>query len=90
MSKEINSYILFLNLITSLVLGYYSVSLLISQSPFLLAFSLFSFHLCSPRACQMAGVDTCPISTFHKSPCSSCKTDNHYSNITFILMRLES
>ena len=36
------------------------------------------------------GVDTCPIFTFHQSPCSSCKAETHCSGITSILMQLES
>ena len=54
------------------------------QSPSLLAsllfYTLISLHF--PRACQMASVDTCPISPFHKSLCNSCKADNYCSNIT--------
>ena len=36
------------------------------------------------------GVDTCPIFTFHQSPCSSCKAETHCSGITSILMQPES
>ena len=36
------------------------------------------------------GVDTCPIFTFHQSPCSSCKAETHCSGITSILMQSES
>jgi len=39
-------------------------SSLVTSSSF---YTSFSFHPCPPRACQMAGVDTCPISIFHKS-----------------------
>ena len=85
------SYILFLSLITSLVPNCYSLFLSISRSPSLLAsflfYTLFSLHLCPPRACQMAGVDTCLISPFHKSLCSSC---NYCSSITSTLMRPKS
>ena len=35
-------------------------------------------------------VDTCPISTFLKSLCSSCKTENHRSCITSTLIWPES
>ena len=36
------------------------------------------------------GVDTCPIFTFHQSPCSSCKAETHCSGITSTLIRPES
>ena len=35
-------------------------------------------------------VDTCPICTFHQSPCSSCKAETHCSGITSTLMQPES
>ena len=88
------SYILLLDLITSLVPDCYSVSpfFFLSLSPISSSFfyTLLFFHLCSPRACQMVDVDTCPISTFHKSSCSSCNGDNHCSCITSILIGPES
>ena len=69
----------------------YSVSFLISQSPSLITsfffYTLFPFHFCPPRAGQMVGIDTCPISIFLKSLCSSCKVENHCSGITCTLMR---
>ena len=72
----------------------YSVFLLVSQSHFPIAslffYTLFPFHLYPPRAGQTVGIDTCPISTFPKSSCSSCKAENHCLGITSTLMRPES
>ena len=87
----LDSYIFLIVLITNLVPDYYNISFLISRSPSLIAsfYTLFPFHLLPPRAGQMVGVDTCPISTFLKSLCSSCKAENHCSSITSILMWLE-
>ena len=53
-------------------------------------YTLIYSHSYFTRAYWRVSVDTCPINTFHKSLCSSCKTKNHYSGITFTLMRLES
>ena len=81
-------------LITMLVLDYYSISVLISRSPSLIAsflfYTLFCFHLHPSRAKQMVGFDTYPITTFLKSLGSSYKDESYYLDITFILMRLES
>ena len=89
-SKEIRSYIFVLSLITNLVPNCYSVSLLISRFLSLLAslpfYTLFPFHFYPPCAGQMAGVDTCPISTSLKFSCSSYKAEIHYSGITSTLM----
>ena len=93
-SEDTGSYIMFLGNVTSLVLDCYSVSFLIfpilSLTPSFFFYTVFPFHLHLPRACQMVGVDTCPISTPHKSLCSSCKAEIRCSGITSILMRLES
>ena len=47
----------------------------------------FLFHLYPLHARWMVGVDTCPISTFLKSICSSCKAENYCLGITSTLMR---
>ena len=85
-SKEVCSYILLTNPITSLVLECYLVSLfsfflnpLISLPPssFILSFLFIStFHLYARWL----------ISTYHKSSCSSCKAEIHCSGITSTLM----
>ena len=36
-------------------------------------------HLHLPHVCQTVCVDTCPISTSHKSSYGSCKAEIHYS-----------
>ena len=86
-------YIYISSLIIDTILNCYSVFLLISWSLSLIAsfsfYTLFSFHLYFPRADQIVGVDTCPISIFLKSLCSSCKAENHCSGITSTLMRSE-
>ena len=57
---------------------------------------LFPFYTILPsrshftRVYQRVGVDTCPICTFHQSPCSSCKAETHCSGITSTLIRPES
>ena len=93
-SEEISSCIFLSNLITNIILDCYNVFLLVSQSPPLIAsfsfYTLFPFHLYPPRVGQLVGVDTCPISIFLKSLCSSCKAENYYLGITFTLMRLKS
>ena len=57
-----------------------SVSFFIPWSPslsvFFFFYPFFPFHLYPTRASQMFGVDPCPISTFLKSSCSSCKNPN--------------
>ena len=53
-------------------------------------YTFFPFHLFTPHACQIVGVDTCPISTSHKSPHSSCKAEIYCSGITSTLMRSKS
>ena len=78
-SKEISSYIILTSLVTNLIPDCYNVSLFIFRSSSPTAsfsfYTLFSSHLYSPHAGQMVGVDTCFISTFHKSSCSSCKVE---------------
>ena len=72
----------------------YSVFLLISRSPSPIAssflYTLFPFHLFPPHACQIVGIDTCPISPSHKSLCSSCKVENYCSGITSKLIDRKS
>ena len=52
-----------------------SFSISLSHCLFLLLYSLLlSSPIFPPCAGQMISVDTCPISTFHKSSCSSCKS----------------
>ena len=57
--------------VTNTILIATVLSLFIFQSPSLIAsflsYTIFPFHLYSPRVGQMVGVDTCPISTFLKS-----------------------
>ena len=81
-----SSCIFHTSLITDLILDCYNVSLVIFSIPSLFAsfifYTLLCFHLCPPRACQMAGIDAYPISHFHKSLYSSCKADNYCSDIT--------
>ena len=55
-----------------------SFSIPFSHCPLLPLYSL-PFYLYPPRANQMVGFDPCPISTFLKSLCSSCKAENHCS-----------
>ena len=94
-SKEINSYIYIYisSLITNSVLDCYSVFLLVFLSPSLIAsfffYTLFSFHLYLSCVGQMVSVDICPISTFLKFLCNSCKAKNHCLGIIFTLMLLE-
>ena len=87
-------YVFPTGLITMLVLDYYSIFVLISRSPSLIAsflfYTLFCFHLHPSRAKQMVGFDTYPITTFLKSLGSSYKDESHYLGITFILMRPEN
>ena len=59
----------------------------LSLIPSFFFYILFLFYLFPPRASQMVGVDTCPISTFLKSLCSRCKAENHCLGITSILIR---
>ena len=47
-------------------------------------------HLHLPHVCQTVCVNTCPISTSHKSSCGSCKAEIHCSGITSTLMRPKS
>ena len=72
----------------------YSVSFSILRSlclrVSLLFYTIFPFHLYPPRADQIIGVDSCPISIFLKSLGSSCKAENYYSGITSSLMQPES
>ena len=72
----------------------YSVSFSILQSlclrVSLLFYTIFPFHLYPPRADQIIGVDSCPISIFLKSLGSSCKAENYCSGITSSLMQSES
>ena len=93
-SEEISSYIFLSSLVTNAILDCYKKNFLISQSPSLIAlfplYTLFPFHLYPSRADQMIGVNTCLISTFLKSLCSSCKVENYCSGITSTLMRQES
>ena len=56
----------------------------------LLFYTIFPFHLYSPRADQIVGVDPRPISLFLKSLGSSYKAENYCSSITSSLMRSES
>ena len=69
----------------------YSISLSILQSLSLrislLFYTISPFHLYPPRADQIAGVGSCPISTFLKSLGSSWKVENYYSCITSLLMQ---
>jgi len=92
--EETGSYIMLLSMVISLILDCYSISFLIFRSPCLIASSFFytvsPSHLRFPHACPMVGVDTCSISPSQKSSCSSCKTNNHCSDITSTLMWLES
>ena len=65
------------------------------SDPFPLGFSFYfilsSFlHLYPLRVDQIAGVDSCSISTFLKSLRSSCKVENYCLGITSSLMRPES
>ena len=53
-------------------------------------YTTFLLHLHSPYTDQMVDLDTCHISLFLKSLCSSCKVENHCSGITSTLMRPES
>ena len=72
----------------------YSVSFSILRSlclrVSLLFYTIFPFHLYPPRADQIIGVDSCPISIFLKSLGSSCKVENQCSGITSSLMRPKS
>ena len=92
-SEEISSCIFLSNLITNIILDCYNVFLLVSQSPPLIAsfsfYTFFLYHFYLSRVGQMVGVDTCPISTFLKSLCSSCKAENYCSDIISTLIRLE-
>ena len=70
-SKEINSLIFLLSLITSLFPDCYSIFLLISRSPTLIVsfslYTIFPFYLYPPCVGQMVGVDTYLLSPFLKS-----------------------
>ena len=60
----------------------------LSLSPFFF-YTLSTFHLHVPCACQMVGVDIFPINLSPKSSCSSCKAENYCLGIISTLMRLE-
>ena len=72
----------------------YSVSFSILRSlclrVSLLFYTIFPFYLYPPRADQIIGVDSCPISIFLKFLGSSCKAENYCSGITSSLMQSES
>ena len=91
-SKEVCSYILFLSLVTNLITKCSNVSFF-SSSLFVASFSFLYIILTSrshfTHVYWRVGVDTCPICTFHQSPCS-CKAKTYYSSITSTLMRPES
>ena len=78
----------------SVLIYCFSVQLQIASSPV----PVFLFPLYTPllsrsyftRVYWRVGVDTCPISTFHQSPCSNCTTEAHCSGITSTLMQPES
>ena len=77
----------------SVLIYCFSVQLQISSSPIPVFLFLFYTFLSScsyfTRVYWRVGVDTCPICTFHQSPCS-CKAKTYCSNITSTLMRPES
>ena len=96
-SKEVCSFILLMSPITSLILEpilFLPFSSPFSRSPNLVSpfffYALPHFHLHLPLVCSMVSADTCPISTSHKSSCSSCKAEIHCSCITSTLMQSES
>ena len=78
----------------SILIYCFLVQLQISSSPVLVFLFPFYTLLLSrsyfTHVYWRVGVDTCPICTFHQSPCSSCKAETHYSGITSTLMQLES
>ena len=63
---------------------FFSIPILV-PSPSFYTVSPFDPYL--PHACQMVGVNTCPISTSYKSSCSSCKAKIYCSVITSTLMQ---
>ena len=88
--EEVCSFILLKSSITSFFFLNLFWFLPFFRSPHLVSsFSFYTpspFHLHLPLVCQMASIDTCPISTSHKSSCSSCKAETLYSGITSTLM----
>ena len=81
-SDEVCSYILFFSLDTN-----FHPHFPVFLSPF---YTFLYSHSYFTRVYWRVGVDTCPIFTFHQSPCSSCKAETHCSGITSILMQPES
>ena len=84
-SKEINSHIFFLSLITSSVRDCYHISSSISRSPLLKVslplYTIFTFHLHLPCVDQIVYVDPCPISLLLKCLGSSYKAESYRSVI---------
>ena len=90
-SKEVNSCIYQLKIVTDTILIVIELSLSILRSLSLrvplLFYIIFPFHLHPPRANQIVGVGSRPISTFLKSLGSSWKVENYCSGITSLLMQ---
>ena len=81
-SKEVCSYILF-----SVYIQIFILFVPLFLFPFYTVLHSRSYFT---HVYWRVGVDTCPIFTFHQSPCSSCKAETHCSGITSILMQPES